>query len=417
MNILKNNFKNNILYRFDLIVKYLYVKYINNNYNTDYFINLYKNHIFLFNNANEENKKSINDFIISFNMLIDSIKNNGFNNNYKIPINNNLITNGAHRLSVCYYFDIVPTYQITKPINQKYDYSFFKLRNNDKKLIEPIFMENCILEAIKINKDLKCLLFFPNFYKNEINFLKCLKIIKEKSIILFEKKINLTKKGLSNLIKEIYRGEEWIGGLFPDGINPGGKFNYVVDSTKEIQRLYLIVLFNNNIINLKKEIRNIYKNHHCVHTTDYFRDTFRTASALINENSIFFLDKCNLSYLSNNNKSLLKEYFNIINNKDNFDEYCLTSSIILELFGLRKANDIDYLSINNDTICNNNQISCHKDIWLKYYNYTKDEIIFNPKYHFYFNGVKLSSIEIIKKMKENRNEIKDINDIRLLLQI
>lgn len=413
------NFSNNILYRYDLIIKYLYVKNYLKNYKTDYFINLYKNHIILFNNAKEldNNKNNIDDFINCFNNLIEDIKKNGFNENYKIPYNNNLITNGAHRFSICYYLNIEPKFVLSIPMNQRYDYYFFNKRNNKNNIISVQTLENCILECIKINKNLKCMLFFPQFYKDNNLFNKCLNLIENNSKIIFKKSITLNKNGLSNLIKELYRGEEWIGGLFPNGINPGGKFNYVVNNNKEIQELYLIILKNDNIINLKKQIRKIYNNHHCVHTTDYFEDTFRTASSLLNENSLFFLNNSNISNLSNNSKKLLKEYFNIMSNKNNSDEFCITSSIVLELFGLRKANDIDYLNTNNIAISTNNQISCHKDKWLNYYNYNKDEIIFNPQHHFYFNGLKICTIQIVKEMKENRKENKDINDIKLISKI
>ena len=35
-------------------------------------------------------------------------------------------------------------------------------------------------------------------------------------------------------------------------------------------------------------------------------------------------------------------------------------------------------------------------------------------YHFYFNGFKFATLEVIRKMKENRGEPKDINDIKLI---
>ena len=66
--------------RFDLMAKYLYIKYIDQNIKTDFFKNLYHSHILTFNNCIEfadltknekgNSKNNINDFVLSFNNLI-----------------------------------------------------------------------------------------------------------------------------------------------------------------------------------------------------------------------------------------------------------------------------------------------------------------------------------------------------------
>ena len=85
----------------------------------------------------------------------------------------------------------------------------------------------------------------------------------------------------------------------------------------------------------------------------------------------------------------------------------------MELYNLRKANDLDYLNFNDINI-NIKDINVHNNKWQKYYHVNKDEIIYNPKYHFYFNGFKFAILDVVKKMKENRNENKDIEDIKLI---
>lgn len=144
--------------------------------------------------------------------------------------------------------------------------------------------------------------------------------------------------------------------------------------------------------------------------SDYPHDTFRICSALLNDNSIHFLNN-GTNDLSLQTKSLLEKYFNKI--KDNNEDYCLTSSLILEMYNLRSAKDIDYLHKDNLRL-QLDKIENHQDKWLTYYHKHKDEIIYNPQYHFYFNGFKFATIDVIKKMKENRNELKDLNDIQLI---
>ena len=53
--------------------------------------------------------------------------------------------------------------------------------------------------------------------------------------------------------------------------------------------------------------------------------------------------------------------------------------------------NIDYLH-KNDNILNMENIENHNGIWLSYYTKTKDDIIYNPENHFYFNGFNICII-------------------------
>ena len=147
------------------------------------------------------------------------------------------------------------------------------------------------------------MVLFPVAYQQN-NFKKLENIIKNYGYIYYEKDINLNKNGLNNLIKEIYRGEEWIGGMFPLGFSPGGKAircfsNY---PTK------IILIDMNDIakcIELKQKCRDLFNlEKHSLHISDYIEDTFRIASALLNKNSIDFLNK-GTNDISINTKILL----------------------------------------------------------------------------------------------------------------
>ena len=130
--------------------------------------------------------------------------------------------------------------------------------------------------------------------------------------------------------KEIYRGNKWIGGYFPDNYC-GHKLKPCY--SKNPTEIYFIE-FNEkaNIIEFKNKCRNLFnKGKHSLHISDDNIDTFRISSAVLNENSIHFLNN-GPNNLSDNTKQLLLNYFNKLNNKDT--NYCLTSSLILELYGL-----------------------------------------------------------------------------------
>lgn len=392
--------------RFDLMIKYLYVFSIEHQLKTNFFKNMYKNHIITFNGCKEDNKVCMNDFIISFNQLITHIKNNGFDEKYQIPVgNNNVIINGAHRTAICHFYDIQPKIlHVNEEGYEGYNYKFFLNRRSNPSL-KQIYADSAALEYIKHNDNIRAMIVYPTAMSlNKLNEL--FQLIELENYIYYSKCVKLTSHGVNNLIKEMYRSEDWIGGLFPPGYSPGGKARLCVKEGFET----MIILIEIKDRDLKEKCRNLFGlGKHSLHISDYPIDTFRIASSLLNENSIHFLNN-GTNDITSNTKQLLKKYFeNIYKSED----YCLTSSVIMEMYALRSAKDIDYLHKNDSKISINN-IGIHDGEWLSYYNIHKDDIIYNPNNHFYFNGFKFATLNIVKKMKENRKEKKDIDDIKLI---
>lgn len=117
-------------YRYDVYVKYFYVKsYIEKN-NYDLAKKIYLSHIKVFNNFFEPDgsKASPDDFIDNFNILIESIKTEGLNKTV-IPISKTGIPiDGAHRLAICLYLKIKIPFLVFDLLDAKYDKEFFVSR-------------------------------------------------------------------------------------------------------------------------------------------------------------------------------------------------------------------------------------------------------------------------------------------------
>ena len=402
-----------LLARFDLMAKYLYLK--NKNYNTNFYKELYHKHIITFNNCWEHPgiKTCIEDFFNEYNQLIDNIKKNGYDENFPIPIgNNNVIINGAHRLITSYYFKKTPVFiRKNEPGNMGYDSKFFLNRQPNPPLLR-IYTDTMALESIRLIKNMRCMVLFPTATsrKKEKDIET---FIEQYGVLYYDKNINLKVEGINNLIKELYREEEWIGGMFPKGFSPGGKAQRcIIDDKEQNVKIYLFYMRDlNKLVELKEKCRMIYGiGKHSLHISDFTKDTFRIASSLLNENSIHFLNN-GTNDISENTKKLLIDYFNKLD--ENNENYCLTSSLIMEIFGLRTAKDIDYLQKDNINL-NLKDVGIHDGIWEKYYGIHKDEIIYNPNHYFYFNGFKFTTLDIIKKMKINRGEPKDLQDIKII---
>jgi len=407
--------------RFDLMAKYLYIKFKEKGIASNFYHELYCNHMTTFNNCNEfvdseipnqKPKKCIEDFITSFDNLILSIKKNGFNSDYPITLGNNrVIVNGAHRLMVSYFYHKQPIFKsMNEPGNMGYNCDFFMNRGVYPSL-SPLYMDTMALEYIKHNPNIRTMILYPTVYPHN-KFGELVQIINQYAYIYYKKRINLTPNGVSNLIKEMYRGEDWIGGLFPKGFSPGGKAERCIGNNAFPTIILLLDMKDlSKCVELKEKCRNLFGlGKHSLHISDYTKDTFRIASSLLNENSIDYLNK-GTNDISENTKRLLTQYFEKVG--DDNEDYCLTSSIIMEMYGLRQAKDVDYLHICDKKIAINDA-GIHDGKWLSYYHTHKHEIIYNTTNHFYFNGYKFANLYVIIKMKENRNEPKDQNDLELI---
>ena len=412
--------------RFDLMAKYLYIKHHDKNLKCSFFKDLYIAHLRTFNNCYEypdpnlphqKTKQTPDDFIEQFNLLIENMKNNGFDTNYPIPVGqNNIIINGAHRLVTSYYLNIPPCLKkCNENGNPDYNYNFFLNRPGTNPSLDRLYADTMALEYINHNKNIRAMIIYPTaFTQNKIK--NIFDIIENYGYIYYKKISKLNKNGINNLVKEIYRGEEWIGGMFPKGYSPGGKAMRCVTDKDFPTILVLIEMKDlNKCIELKEKCRDLFNlGKHSVHMSDYTEDTYRIGCSLLNDNSIHFLNY-GTNDISINTRQLLIEYFNKIKNKK--DDYCLTSSLILEMYNLRQAKDIDYLHENNVKIDINENIGLHDGIWLSYYQQHHHEIIYNPKNHFYINGYKFATLNVIKEMKKKRNEKKDIDDLIIITKL
>ena len=128
-------------YRFDIFVKYYYVKSYIENKNVTEAKRIYLSHIKAFNNFYEPDgrKNSPKDFIEKFNALIDNIKFCNNLNKTVIPISTTGIPiDGAHRIAISLYFNLEIKYCVFDLLDGKYDEIFFLQRGMPYEYIQKI---------------------------------------------------------------------------------------------------------------------------------------------------------------------------------------------------------------------------------------------------------------------------------------
>ena len=128
-------------YRFDIFVKYYYVKSYIENYDLKEAKKIYLSHIKAFNNFHEPDgrKNNAKDFIIKFKSLIENIKSCKNLDKTIIPISTTGIPiDGAHRIAIALYFDLKIQYCVFDLLDGKYDEIFFLQRGMPYKYVQEI---------------------------------------------------------------------------------------------------------------------------------------------------------------------------------------------------------------------------------------------------------------------------------------
>lgn len=355
-----------------------------------------------FTEPGNESKDSINKYILTFNEVLNDIKRNNFDSSKTlIPLSKNgSIANGSHRVASAIFLEQKVTCVGIYTSDHIYDYKFFYERNVSSDTLDIVattfteFSSNvhiAFLWPVAVGCDEEIERIIPN--------------------IVYRKNITLNLNGAHNLLSQVYFGEEWLGGV---DNNFSGCQHKLIECFKSLGALKIIAFQSeslNDVLIIKERIRALFNvGKHSIHITDTKAEAVRAARIVFNDNSIHFLNYAMPNKYTSLHKKIEKFKEVVSNNKIDFDSVILDGGIVLSAYGLRECNDIDYLTVNDDELeCHDEELECH-DKELEYHDEEKLELIFNPRYYFYFNGVKFISFSQLYKMKRNRDEGKDKND-------
>lgn len=413
--------------RFDLAAKLIYIKYKSNDYKTLFHDELYRDHILVFNGGWEwpsGSKNSVDDFIETFNELIHNFSTNLVN---KIPVSrDNILINGAHRASIAYSRNIPLKLEYQLEKGRTYDYNFFTDRlkygyasgtPKDKRestlsKLDRFHSDEMAREFCRHCKDARIITLFPRVNGKHTYAEKTIKSFGD---IAYAVSIKCDMNMLDNMIKEFYRGENWIGGDYsPYSI---GKAQSCWNSQYPYVRVYLFVPNEEHSRDidrcckmLKARIRRFYNvSNHSVHINDTWEETKNLAGIFFNQNSLHFLM---------NSKSILNEaeqrYFNTYEALvKNSEDYCITGSFVTAVYGIRHAKDLDYIYHGKPLKTDSRKIDDHNN-HPHWYGTTFDDIIHNPRNYFIHFGMKFAALHAVKEMKIKRNEFKDRLDLKYI---
>jgi hypothetical protein len=398
--------------RLDLAIKIFFLE--TEKMGLDYAQRIYASHIKSFGlgqvrEPGNDNKNSILAFIKEFLDLVESTKTVGFDASRSlIPLDGmGTIVNGAHRIAACYYNNVPVSCVTTSSPSHIYDFRFFLKRGlprTDVELAACKFTEYCANPHIAIvwpaakgnNQEIENLI--PNVY--------------------YYNSIKITRSGRKRLISQVYYSEEWLGDVNSVSSGVAWKAHECFKSETEI-RVYAFYSDSlSDVVELKEKIRELFgTGKHSVHITDTKSESVRISRILFNSNSIHYINYSS-STLSQKTYSKIEKFKSFCDKQSlSLDNVVLDTGLVLELYGVRDAHDIDFISFDHINIhSKESDISDHSHE-LKWHGLKKSELIYNPSSYFYFDDVKFVSLSQVLRMKKNRLEPKDRVDIKDIVRM
>jgi len=400
--------------RFDIIPKFFYAKYRELCIDSLWAREIYEAHLRAFNGVSEgdaSGKSGINAFTDSFNALLDSIKKVGFDPQRSlVPVDHaGVIIDGGHRLAASLLYrrnlDILE-FDINA---NSYNYEFFL-----NKGLTPEYCDAIAFEYCNLNPHSYIVTVFPSAVGKEQEIRN---ILKRHGEVFYDRQVQLSHLGSINLIRQIYAKEHWVGSYanqFKGAQNKAAE----CFRTKGPVRVYVITSTHfEKVKTIKQEIRDLFGiSNHSVHINDTHEETIRLGQLLLNTNSVHFLNNAQLKTFPRF-QTHFDNYKKVLQQQRVDGEFlCIDGSSVMAAYGMREARDLDYLHFNYDNLefdyppeligSHNSEIAHHVT--------TRDDIIFNPNNHFYYDGIKFASLGIIRALKEKRHEPKDVIDVALI---
>jgi hypothetical protein len=156
---------------------------------------------------------------------------------------------------------------------------------------------------------------------------------------------------------------------------------------------------------------------HSVHITDTHHETLRVAEALLNANSVHFVEHARpgapvrlLGHMAR-----LRDWLREAGLSP--EDLCIGGSAVLAAYGLREGKDLDFLhhfalperGLPED-------LGSHNE-YAGLYGLSADDLIYDPSNHFNYFGLKFASLPVIARMKKTRGEKKDAVDLSLIRKV
>ena len=391
--------------RLDLMARYILVRSLDRGYGIGWGMHVYRSFLYSWNKDfydGDGRKSSFFDYIHNLTQLMKSIKNSGFCSNFgAIPYTGTTVVDGAHRLTVSLYYNC-PVMAVKVQGDQQVQDAEALLRIGMDRCI----VENLVNEYIQLDNSCRAAILFP-YARDALDI--SLQQIKKDVRVIYAKNIYLNDLGKRNFINLLYGHEPW----WQDA-----HYDRFINLRFKVDQPVRVVFFKphkeQDLRKVKEKVRSFYgPDNGSIHINDTHKETVWISEAVLNDNALHHLNMA--PPFSDKIKNQIDCYNQILSYKSHLsDAVCIDSSTVLAAYGLRDARDVDYISASGGKICEDSEdIGCHNDEY-KDFPVNLEDIVTNPKCHFFYKGTKFMSLCMVRTFKSLRGAEKDIVDIQLI---
>lgn len=356
-----------------------------------------------FKEYGNEEKSSFQAYIDHFHNTFRDIEKRGFDENKTlIPLSENgSILNGAHRVASAIFLDKTVVCIKTEISGISVDYRYFLERDVPREILD--------IGAISFGdyaKDVYLAFLWPSGREN------CK--VSESLIpnVVYKKNVKLNANGGFNLLIELYKHMSWVGSVRNGYLGAYQKLKECFTDFNE----FSVILFQcdslEKVQSLKKQIREVNKiGFSSVHITDTKEEVKRISRLLFNQNGLHFLNYARPNRFTSSIQML--KNLQLLGDRI-LEKFVLAPSMTLSIYGLREAKTIEIYSEKSKENYRPNVELLENVSQLDFNKVEIQQLIFNPKYFFEFQGVKFISFNQAFLLKKNRNEIMDQNDCEMM---
>jgi cellulose synthase/poly-beta-1,6-N-acetylglucosamine synthase-like glycosyltransferase len=401
--------------RFDAMVKYVYANHRKLDIDSDWAKRMYIDHLSIIAPGYKEGdgieKAGVHSFLTVFGEIMASVAAEGFDREKSIiPVNDEgVIVDGAHRLAACAAYDRKVT--VVRPaLHHKHDYSsyWFLEHGFPRRWVDAVVTEYC-----RINKNSYVAILWPKAVGSDREIRDALSSVGR---VYYEKKVTLRRNGPANFMKLVYGQHHWIGSWADGYLGAVGAAGAYFGGKTDIRVFVFDAASPELVLKAKRAIREFFGiGNYSIHINDTHEETIAVSQALLNENSVHFLNYASLKETDSYHAMAATFRESLAAQSASPESFCVDSSMVLAAYGVREARDLDVLHHGQDDVVSRFPpgIGSHNQE-ARHYSCSLDDVIFNPERHFYTNGVKYAALEVVCEMKRRRGEKKDVRDLELV---
>jgi hypothetical protein len=355
-----------------------------------------------FREIGNPDKSSWSSYLRDFDKTYLDIQKNGFDSRKTlIPLAwDGSIINGAHRVAAAIHANVQVHCIQTERARMVCDYEYFYKRNVPEDILN-----------IAVNTFIT---YAPNTYlaflwpSGSADKLESTRVFTN---VVVRREMKLTSTGAFNLLVQLYKHMDWVGNS-SDGFK--GVTRKLIECFPHFGEVSVLVFQADSldeVRKLKESVRSIHGiGYSSIHITDTKEEAVRIGRLIFNRNGLHFLNHARPHKFDF--QSRLEPLHRLIaRGNAHSADLVIDGGAVLALYGIRNAQDIDYVSTQAlDEPAPGSLLDNH-EIEVAHHGHDKREIIYDPRLYFEYEGLKYVSFDQLYYMKARRADSKDKNDL------